>query len=290
MNKAYCKWPAIIGIIIGSLVVISVVWCCARCLCCGAECCCGCLSCFNRCCPSPRKRRSDGYQQQPPPPPQYQQPYYSPEPPTYASAGTGYRGAPVAQTATFELPSKTYDGAAAKFNEDVLPAMPSWQNATSKNVVEEEDVEMEKLDQTHAQQQSLVPKNNDAFYSSQTQLYANPPTSATAPEHFAGGDIGAMHASPYHNYDQARQHATSPVSASVYSQPVHPPTYNAQSPTSNTYDPYGAQQQWGVGGGGGGGYAASVAPSYHTYASAQDPPSQVPTMGRRPVPGSMRDV
>ncbi|KAH9841259.1 hypothetical protein Tdes44962_MAKER07816 [Teratosphaeria destructans] len=222
-------------------------------------------------------------------PPQYQQQYHSPEPPTYASAGTGYRGAPVAQTATFELPSKPYGGAAAKFDEDALPEMPSWENAKSKHVVEE-DVELEKLDQTNAQQQSLVPKNNDAFYSSQTQLYANPPTSATAPENTAGGVLGATHGSPYHDDDQYRQHAISPVSASVYSQPAHPPTYNAQNPMSPVYEPYGAQQQWGYSGGGGGGYAASTAPSYHTYAPAQSPPPQAPTMGRRPVPGSMRDV
>ena len=72
----------------------------------------------------------------------------------YASGG-GYRGA---QTATFDTPHKSVAGAPA-YNEDALPAMPSWSNATSRHVEEEVpgDVEMEKLDHKTAQQQlSLI--------------------------------------------------------------------------------------------------------------------------------------
>ncbi len=210
----------------------------------------------------------------------------------YAAAG-GYRGAqPLAQTATFDAP-----GPKAKlpqvYNEDALPPMPSWDNATSKHVEEEdnEDMEMAKLEHPQeAQQQSLLQHQDEyrepyGYEQPQPQLQAAP----------AAGDMGTVHATPYHDYDQHQQYAASPISTARNS--AYPPTYPT-SPLPNMYEPaqhfqqQQQQQQWG-GGGGGGGYAPSVmAPSYHTtqpgmYDAA---PSQGAGLSRKPVQGSWRDV
>jgi hypothetical protein len=256
MSEAYCKWPAIIGIIIGSLVVVSIIFCCARCLCCGLECCCGICSCFNRCCPSPRNKK-DGYQQAGPPPQPYQQYQSHTQPMMYGAGGFGYRGP---QTATFDAPGKK--GAAGGYNEDALPAMPSWDAAPSKRV-QDEDVEMEKLDQNAAQQESLL--NNQR--NSGGRYYNNDQSTA--------GDLGTMQTGPYHDYDAHRQFAGSPVSTAPSS--MYPPTYRT-APQSVYGEPN---------------YAPSVAPSYHTYAPAvTSPVQQQPTLltARRPVQGTWRDV
>ncbi|KAK0987630.1 glucokinase [Friedmanniomyces endolithicus] len=185
----------------------------------------------------------------------------------YAAAG-GYRGTqPLAQTATFDAP-----GPKAKlpqvYNEDALPPMPSWDNATSKHVEDEDDheeeMEMAKLEHPQeAQQQSLLQHQDEyrepyGYEQPQLQIQAAP----------TAGDMGTMHATPYHDYDQHQQYAASPVPTARNS--PYPPTYPA-SPPPNMYEPaqhfqpqQQQQQQWG-GGGGGGGYAPSVmAPSYHT--------------------------
>jgi len=259
MTKAYCKWPAIIGIIIGSLILLSLLWCVFRCLCFGAECCCGCLSCCNACCPSRRKRRNDGYYQQPPPQSGYQPypQYQSPQPPIYVSGGAGYRGAPTAQTATFDAPSKN-----GQYNEDALPPMPSWDHGVSRRV--EEEVEMEKFGSPQAQQESLLPNSDGNRYYSQQDNTA--------------GDLGNMHASPYHDYDQHQQFFPSPTST------AYPPTYHT-SPTSTVYEP--TQQLLG----GQAGYAPSLPPSYRTRpSSVVNPPPQNPHVGRKPVQGTWRDV
>ncbi|KAL3460243.1 hypothetical protein BJX64DRAFT_290410 [Aspergillus heterothallicus] len=152
MEKTYCKWPVIVGIIIGGVILLSVVACIVNCLCCGIRCCTGCCGC---CCPSPRPKRTkyadDPYHHQPPPMPQmpqmppqnhgyqagYQGGYQSPQaPPTY-------RGA---QVARFDTPSSPGH---SKINEDALPAMPSWDSAVTRRVEDttphSESVEMEPL-------------------------------------------------------------------------------------------------------------------------------------------------
>ncbi|TKA67829.1 hypothetical protein B0A55_09191 [Friedmanniomyces simplex] len=298
MTKAYCKWPVIVAIILASLIALSLLWCLFRCLCCGAECCCGCLACCNACCPSPRRggskrvNNNDGYYQQPPPQPVIQPypQYQSAPPPIYAAAG-GYRGAQPPQTATFDAPGHK------KYNEDALPPMPSWDNATSKHI-EDDDVELEKLDHPQAQQQqSLLPHQDDRdpynYYQQQPQQQA----AAAA----AAGDLGTMHATPYHDYDQHRQYAASPIPTTAQNS-AYPPTYHT-SPTSPMYAPpqqqQQQQQQWGTGSGTGGGYAPSVAPSYHTTAQqpgfmmSPPPPSQPQSAGvsRKPVQGpTLRDL
>jgi len=273
MTEAYCKWPAIVGIIVGVLIVLSIVFCCARCLCCGAECCCACCSCFNRCCPSPRKNKSQGYQQPPAQPYAYNQ-YQSPAPPMYGGGGGaawgGYRGGP--QTATFDVSKKEGN---ANYNEDSLPAMPSWNTAKDRReLVEEDDVEMKRMDQ-HPSSQSqpfLASGAQPIDHSGTGQRYYNAQDAPPA------ADLGDMQSNPYHDYDQHQQFVTSPVSA-MGQQSHYPPTYQTYSPQSTVYEPN---------------YAPSIPPSYHTVPATASSPPPVLTpgggMGRKPVQGSYRDV
>lgn len=270
MSQTYCKWPAIVGIIIGSLIVISIIWCCARCLCCGAECCCACCSCFNRCCPSPR-RKNEGYQQPPAQPyggyGGYGGQYQSPAPPMYGAGAQqwgGYRGP---QTATYDTGSKQGN---AGYNEDSLPAMPSWANAKERHeLVEDEDVEMKKMDQQAAQSQPFLASGAQQPY----DQHASNGRYYDAQDAPPAADLGTMQTGPYHNYDQHQQFVTSPVSTAGQ-QSTYPPTYRTYaSPPSTVYEP-------------------SIPPSYHTAAPTSPPPGLVPGggIGRKPVQGTYRDV
>lgn len=146
------RWPVIVGCIVGGLILLSFLFCCIRCLCCGAECCCGCLACCNACCPSPRKKGrkmpQDGYgfpsTTNPNAPKDYaltpaeqHQQYQSHPPPTY-NAGPQY--------ARFDTPKS---GAYAQSrNPDALPSMPTWDNAEDRKIEAFDDpVEMNELDQ-----------------------------------------------------------------------------------------------------------------------------------------------
>lgn len=142
MEKAYCKWPAIIGIIIAVLVVVSIIWCCVRCCCCGLSCCCGCLSCFNSCCPSGRRPKRSKYVE---PPTEYRSPnpYHGYVPPPYPPA---YQGP---NTATFDMPGN-------KVNGDALPAMPTWADAKVEPSNTRDDLEMGNMNQT-GQATGVVP-------------------------------------------------------------------------------------------------------------------------------------
>lgn len=296
----------IIGIIIGSLVVLSLIWCLARCLCCGVQCCCGCCACFNACCPSPRshKNHNQGYQQAPPTP--YYGGQYQAPPPMHASGGlnTGYYGGGAlrggagsfANTATFDSPSQ-------KYNEDALPAMPSWDTATKRRVEHDEpgDVELEKLGPQHAQQEvGLLAHEQDSRYD-----YSNRQEAA---------DLGAggMHASPYHDYSGHQQAfqpspygtqrgmaGSDPYAQGAYTsqaQQYAPPYRAIASPSAAP--PYGSSaeyftsqpQQHSQRT-----YAPSVAaPSYHTQdvVSPISPGQQqgYQAFGRKPVQGSWREV
>ena len=257
------QWPAIIGIIIGSVIVISIIWCCARCLCCGAECCCACCSCFNRCCPSPR-RSNKGYEQ---PSAQPYQQYQSHPLPMYGGGAGAYGGYSGPQTARFDAPSQKN----GNYNEDSLPAMPSWDQAQSKRV-ENNDLELEKLDHNRnsSQQEALLSHNSETGALGGGGRYYNQNQPAQA-----NGDVGMMHASPYreHDYDSHQQFVGSPVS-SVHNS-MYPPTYHTNQPESV----YGDTS-----------YAPSIPPSYHTAAPSIVSPVQQNYAARRPVQGSWRDV
>ncbi|KAH5319790.1 hypothetical protein HBI12_105900 [Parastagonospora nodorum] len=173
MAKAYCKWPVIIGIVVGGLIAFSVIFCIARCLCCAAECTICCCKCCTCCCPSgssgsghkrmkseptyppyaPNPHAANPYNANPyaqahvaaPPAPLNQQ-YRSHAAPAFAPAPTYAHVQERPQFATFDSPSKPA-------NEDALPAMPSWGDARDRHVEVEEqpvpekrgDMEMDRL-------------------------------------------------------------------------------------------------------------------------------------------------
>ncbi|CZT15645.1 uncharacterized protein RCC_12030 [Ramularia collo-cygni] len=240
MSKTYCKWPVIAAIIFGSLIALSLIWCCVRCLCCGVECCCGCLACCNACCPSPRgggRRSKDGggYQQAPPTPfgagggGGYGGQYAAPMPMNTGYFGAAPGGSGVKSTATFESSS-------GRLHEDSLPAMPSWDTATSKRVEhhgddgddkEQEGVEMDKLQPAyrHQQQQQEVGLlgRDGREYNGRRQEAADL-------------GAGAMIASPYHDYGGGYEQR-SPGMGSAYGGQQQSSGYGAQA------SPYGRQQQ-----------------------------------------------
>ncbi|KAM3419220.1 hypothetical protein BST61_g5161 [Cercospora zeina] len=247
MSKAYCKWPVIIGIVVGSLIVLSIV--------------------LER-----------GYEPAPPTP--YQNQYQPPAPmhnPYFASGGAGYRGNPTfAQTATFESPSR-------KVDEDSLPEMPSWKNASSRRVEQhDDDVELEKMDKpeprvaaspvpTQSQTERLM-NQKPRYHAGQESLSTSPLAGYRAqevgstgnsaymgaghtnmhPQDFgSAGDMGNMsaghtnmHAQSYHDYEQQCQQATSPYNsqhgaAGYYSraQPYEDSPYDAHNSYNNVSEP-----------------------------------------------------
>lgn len=154
MQASFCKWPAIGIMIFVGLIVFSVVWCCIRCICCGVSCCCECFHCLKccgnccGCCDSPQKRNK--YLDEPFVPPNYaqNQGYRSEAPmvapvmaPAMAPTMAPARSKPEPpQYAEFDSGPKGGGGG------DELPSMPSWEGASSKKVmIEEEAVELEQL-------------------------------------------------------------------------------------------------------------------------------------------------
>ncbi len=142
----------IVGIIIGSLVALSLVFCLVRCLCCGAQCCCACMSCC-----APRRRRPRGHQPLPSAaPPHYpvaMQPYAPAQP--YVQATPAVYGS--IRTAQFDASSQGGASTRVPFNEDALPAMPTWGEAKEKHVEDTsepepvaDEVEMDSLAGTTA--------------------------------------------------------------------------------------------------------------------------------------------
>lgn len=161
MQKAYCKWPVIVGIVIGCLILIGIAWCLISCLCCGVQCCKGCADCCSCCCSCGSSGSGGGgghhrskYADDPAP---YHAPPAPPPPPTYGYQSPPPPGPPTyrgAQFARFDVPSNT------KVNDDALPAMPTWEGAITKKVEDTsphpENVEMNRLDPP-GQQQGIAP-------------------------------------------------------------------------------------------------------------------------------------
>ncbi|KAH8675613.1 hypothetical protein BX600DRAFT_178378 [Xylariales sp. PMI_506] len=146
MEASFCKWPVIAVIIVGGLILLSIVWCCARCLCCGLSCCCECCYCLKccgnccGCCDPPEKRHK--YLDDPYVPPHHDQGYRSEAPMAvpksdYSSPAAVARPEPP-QYAEFETSKKG--------NGDELPQMPSWETASSKKVMIEDDSAVEMND------------------------------------------------------------------------------------------------------------------------------------------------
>lgn len=116
MARDFCKYPVIVGCIIGGLMFISLLWCLIRCIMCGYACCsCCCGGCGG-------SRRSQKHKHQVEfvpvqPPPIHQPPAYHQEPQfAYTTDRSG------------------------NVSGDSLPAMPTWE---STKVEIKEEVEME---------------------------------------------------------------------------------------------------------------------------------------------------
>ncbi len=168
------RYPVIAIIVVGGLIVFSVVWCIARCLCCGLSCCCECCQFFKccgnccGCCDPPRGKRSkyldepyippsQGYKMQPP-----MNPHFPAAVPTMTPAHTGFSsgvttGVTPATSHYADTPQYAeFDVSKPKGGEDALPAMPSWESAGKKKIMlEEEDaVELDQLKKPEASGQN----------------------------------------------------------------------------------------------------------------------------------------
>lgn len=199
-----------------------------------------------------------------------------------SGGAAGYGGGSrkdVAQTATFDAPSSQ-----KVYNEDALPAMPSWQNASSRRIEQlEEDVELDKMDNqvvtssVPAQSERLLnhqQKNPNSYNNNGQQAMESPPAAAAASmagyrgqENGSTGYMGYMgaggHAAQmdpyYRDYDQQQQqqrqqntggspyHSSSQVGATGYYTGARTPQHDS---------PYGTHQN-----------------SYHNLAEPQSPSS-----------------
>ncbi|KAI4716843.1 hypothetical protein E4T48_06971 [Aureobasidium sp. EXF-10727] len=202
MAKAYCKWPVIIGIIVGAVIAISVIWCLVRCLCCGLECCCSCFSCFSCCtsCCSHSHHRQNGYSQ--PAPPQFAAPQYTQYQPAAAPVYRAQQQHQTPQYAHFDAPSGN-----KQFNEDALPAMPSWNTSRTLRQHEPSDMEMGSIQASAP----MLPKSPSA----QVNEY---PYQANAGKY---GDVAASHKDQY-GYGGYSPRVASPVTAA--------PSYHSVAP------------------------------------------------------------
>lgn len=142
------RWPVIAVIVIGGLIIISVIWCLARCLCCGLSCCCECCYCLRccgnccGCCDTPkggrRKHLDEPYRNIP------DDKGYQPHDPMstgdlpWTRPTTAAKPEPP-QYASFDVSKKPQD-------EDSLPAMPTWGDADSKKVEVEAQAEAEAVE------------------------------------------------------------------------------------------------------------------------------------------------
>lgn len=233
MQKSYCKWPAIAGIIIAVLIAVSIIWCCVRCCCCGMSCCCGCFSCFNRCCPSGRGRKRGRYDDAPSDY-RHPNPYMGYVPPSNPPA---YQGP---NTATFDVPGK-------KVNGDSLPAMPTWGDA-KREESSRDDMEMGHMDQP-GQATGVVPVAAGRTSKGGYRELANHDDAMEQPgsyrgansTHPYGSDLGAQRMmtqntaydppAPQPQTDRFQAGAAAP---SPYARSSPQPSYAAYSPYSGT--------------------------------------------------------
>jgi hypothetical protein len=223
------RWPAIIGIVVGSLILLSVLFCLVQCLCCGVSCakmlCCCCRGCGRG--SSREKERpsrfKDDYQHMPPTP-------YSGYQPAPANPMT-YRGAPSAATATFDMPSR-------KINEDSLPAMPSWDTAATRRVEDTSIPEKHHTDDVEMGRLAPVATGRNGY-----NQVPNGPVSPTSPTYGQAGyfnqqphtsDLGAQRMGPYN--DQDIPHSPAPTYT------TNPPTDRFAAGAAAAV-PYNYQQQ-----------------------------------------------
>lgn len=308
------RWPVIAAIIVGALIVLSVLWCVFSCLCCGISLCtaCGkCLTCGNCCgaCGSSRGRKRDAeYQAMPPTPTPYQGYQPQPGPMMYANNGP--------QFATFDASNKR----SANIHEDSLPAMPSWDTATTRRVEDNtpvprqqqqrprSDMEMERMLPQGQGQGPYSPAHESPYTSdlgAQNQStrggyhndYYDTPMSP-APTYYsiqpAAGPsaAGARAMSPPSRALSPQQHGTNFYAANNSPAPYPSSRESTQFGSGYTSSPYHQQQASTT-------YSYEDSTSYNhqrestSYDQPQDsgvrPPSLL-QIGRKPVAGTYREV
>lgn len=262
-NPNITRWPVIAAIIVGSLIVLSILWCIFSCLCCGISLCTACtrcLTCGGCCgaCGRSRGGRKDAeYRAMPPTPTPYQG--YQPQstPMTYNNSGP--------QFATFDARNKNV-------HEDSLPAMPSWDHAPTRRVE----------DTTPSQQQQMARDNMEMEH---MLPYGRSPPRHEAPY---SSDLGAQQQTSRGGYNN-----------DYYDPPRSPaPTYYSTAPVNApTASGTGAQYAYDTGYSGGSGAmsreGAQFGAGYTPYQQQQESDARPPSMlqiGRRPVPGTSREV
>ncbi|KAK7226441.1 hypothetical protein V2G26_014444 [Clonostachys chloroleuca] len=142
MNANFCKYPVIAIIAVGGLIVLSILYCCARCLCLGKACCCSCCNCMKccgnccGCCDPPDSRKNKYLDEQ-----------FAPQDQGYRTQPPMQPFAPVVGTTA---PPQYAEFDVSKHNDDSLPQMPSWENSQSSKVAnkEQESLEMSNLNAT----------------------------------------------------------------------------------------------------------------------------------------------
>lgn len=145
------RWPVIVVIIVGSLILIGIAWCIIGCLCCGYTCCKSCCSC---CCPSGRSKQKRSK--------------YADDPSAFHNPNYGYQPnqpppvyEPQNKFAAFDTPSRP----AQPVNEDALPPMPSWNDARTRQVENHtQDLELNRLDPTTGQTMGTVGRSGRGGY------------------------------------------------------------------------------------------------------------------------------
>ncbi|KAI9926927.1 hypothetical protein ASPWEDRAFT_177057 [Aspergillus wentii DTO 134E9] len=247
MAKSYCKWPVIVAIIVGAVIVIAILACVINCLCCGIQCCTGCCRCLSCCCPSGRRRgnkskyldeqspyNNQPYNQPPAPSNNIYQP--SPAPPVYRGAQVSRYDSP--STARFDAPSSP---AASKVNDDALPAMPSWDDAVTRRVEDKnahvDEMEMEPLNpsQEPHRMHSGARSNTPAF------MGVPPVRTGTSSSYYPESRYDAPSTYGAHTPAPASP-GHSPYDNQPYADYNQPPPFHAMSPAMSpapaAYSPY----------------------------------------------------
>lgn len=298
MAKSYCKWPVIVAIIVGVLIILSLLLCCFRCLCCGVECCFGCFKGCNVCCPSPRRPRRKSYQQTPQQPPSwnhqptqdppygFQQPYTQPQPQNSMMYGAlnnlqfPKQQPPPPQFARFDTVSSrgTKDqkpGEETRRNEDRLPEMPSYATAQSRQI---EDTSYRGPE--HGKDDEAIPlteQSRPSLPRAASSGSAVPLASPTSPNNpfqtpthamMAGGNLGShrQHQSPY-GPPTSRAPAPAPLATGYASPADYQKPSSPVSPLENHYQSSATSPAEASAYG-------SLPPSFHARAQT---PSRMPT-------------
>lgn len=227
--------------------LFSIIWCIARCVCCGLSCCCECcycLKCCGNCCgccdpPKGRRRKylDEPYKNLPP-----DQGYQAHDPMSTGALPFASRPDPTAKSPTANNPPQyaqfaTFDMSKKDEGEDSLPAMPTWGEAESKKV-EAEAVELQDIKKTESNNGQAAPLINGMSPAGTpgTRTPVNgagpygPPGSQAATSGYLGGGPGA------------NQYGARNMPGQGYSQGQD---MYAQSTTT-----LATEQSWGVTGGG----------------------------------------